>query len=324
MKPKLRRGRPLACALACAAATLAATIVGFELGLIDERVVNAVLIVILVTVTVSSLVASRSAHRVVPVERTTDQVGRVVLTPVARPETIIEILRLGAWIARADGGRVVPFHVVTSTEPEAVAAAEPLMLLVNETAARLGADVDTFVRVDRSVAAGVVHTVAEREATLVVLGWKGESTPKDRVVGSLLDDVVDRVRCTTAVCWLPGSTYSRIALVADGSPIEQSVTNALGRRLSKGANLPVMVIGDPDISSLEPGWELARSQVDLEALLEVVRDGDIVLMSGGATHSTFGSMAGDLVQARPSLSVVIVSPPTAPRDIGLPELFAGS
>ena len=292
--------------------------------MIDERVVNAVLIVILVTVTVSSVVASRSAHKVVPVDRTSDLIGKVVLTPVARPETMIEILRLGGWIARADGGRVVPFHVVTSPEPEAVAGAQPLMLSVNETAARLGADVDAFVRVDRSVAAGVVHTVAEREATLVVLGWKGESTPKDRVVGSLLEDVVDRVRCATAVCWLPGSTYTRIALVADGSPIEQGVTTSLGRRISKGANLPVTVIGEPDMISLESGWEVIRSHVELDSLLDVLREGDIVLMSGGATHPAFGSMASELVRARPSISVVIVSPPTAPRDVGLPELFAGA
>lgn len=306
-----------------AAATLAATIVGFELGLIDERVVNAVLIVILVTVTVASWVASRSAHKLTPVERTADMMGRTVLTPVARPESMGEILRLGFWIARADGGHVVPFHVVTSPNPDQVAGAEPLMGLVNEAAARLGADVEAFVRVDRSVASGVVHTVAEREATLVLLGWKGESTTKDRVVGSLLDDVVERVPCATAVCWLPGSTYARIVLIVDGSPIEQSVTNALCRRLGRGANLPVTVVGAADTDSMESGWEVIRSEIGFEELDYVVREGDLVLMSGGATRLTVGSLFQELVQAHPTISVVIVSPPTSPRDIGLPELFAG-
>lgn len=306
-----------------AAATLAATIVGFELRLIDERVVNAVLIVILITVTVASWVASRSAHELAPVDRAPDLIGRTVLTPVARPESMGEILRLGVWIARADGGHVLPFHVVTSPDPHRVAAVEPLMSQVNEAAARLGADVEAFVRVDRSVVAGVVHTVAEREATLVLLGWKGESTAKDRVVGSLLDDVVERVPCATAVCWLPSSTYSRIVLVVDGSPTEQRVTNALCRRLGRGANLPVTVVGETDMNSMKSGWELTRSEVAFEELDPVLREGDIVLMSGGATRLAVGSLAQDLVRARPWISVVIVSPPTSPREIGLPELFAG-
>lgn len=306
-----------------AAATLAATIVGFELGLIDERVVNAVLIVILVTVTVASWVASRSAHKVAPAAKTPDLIGKVVLAPVARPETMGEILRLGVWVARADGGHVVPFHVVTSPESDQVEAAEPLMRQVNEAAARLGADVEAFVRVDRSVAAGVVSTVAERAATLVLLGWKGESTTKDRVVGSLLEDVVDRIPCATAVCWLPGSSYSRLVLIADGSPTEQGVTNSLCRRLARGAGLPVTVVGEPDIDSLESGWELLRRPIDFDAVEEVLGEGDVVLMSGGSTRPPFGSLAQDLVEAHPSISVIVVSPPTSPHDFGLPELFAG-
>lgn len=307
-----------------AAATLAATIVGFQLGLFDERIVNAVLIVILITVTIASWAASRSAPKVPLPEPPPFQLGKMVLTPVARPDTSIEIVRIAVWVARADGGRVVPFHVVTSPDARQVEKAEPLVRHVEEAAARMGADIDAFVRVDRSVAAGVVSTAVERDASLVLLGWKGATTARDRVLGSRLDDVVDRVPCVTAVCWLPSSVYTRIVLVTENhTAVERAATVAFCRRLAKGANLPVIVIGENHDRDLEPGWEWAEARVERAGLAKMLMPGDVVLIPGGASRSMIGSLALELVHLPLDISVIIVSPPTHSPEPGMSELFTG-
>lgn len=307
-----------------AAATLAATIVGFELRLIDQRVVNAVLIVILVTVTVSSWVAARATRGIAVTSKADDRLGTVVLTPIARPETMGEIVRLGLWLAQSDGGQVVPVHVVTSPDPAAVARSQTLTHQVEETATRMGAEVEAFVRVDRSVADGVLNTVVERDATMVLLGWKGGSTAKDRVLGSLLDDVVERVPCAIGVCWLPGSTYTRIVVIASHEHrTEMGVLSSFSRRLAKGANLPVTVAGDVDVAQWDPSWALIETEVASRNLLGLLGPGDIVLIPGGSTRS-IGTLAHELVEGSPSLSVVIVSPPTPTGEAGIPELFGGS
>lgn len=308
-----------------AAATLAATIVGFELGLFDERVVNAVLIVILVTVIIASWAAARQAPRVTTPAPQLSRVGRLVLTPVARPETTPGIVRIGTWIARADGGRVVPFHVVTSPNPQSVLDAAPLLAHIGEAAARLGADIEPFVRVDRSVASGVVNTVIERDASLVLLGWKGEATARDRVLGSLLDDVADRIPCTTAVCWLPSSVYSRIVLVSTGeSSIEQTTTAAFCKKLSKGGNLPVAVIGARPSVDIDPAWLWTDADLNPEALSSVLAPGDVLVMSAPGRRTMITPLALDLVDGFPDVSVIIVSPSMPGLDVGISEIFASN
>ena len=308
-----------------AAATLAATVVGFELGLFDERVVNAVLIVILVTVIVSSWAATSYAPRVTTPGQQPSRIGRMVLTPVARPDTISQIMRVGLWIARADGGRVVPFHVITSPEPQRVRNAAPLLVEIEETSARLGADMEPFVRVDRSVASGVVNTVIERDASLVLLGWKGESTTRDRVLGTLLEDVVDRIPCMTAVCWLPSSVYTRVVMItAAESAVEQAATAAFCERLARGAGLQISVIGTRPLTEPATSWSLAEADLDLDSLTSNLRTGDVVVMSAAGRRRTMGSLALDLAALDPPIDVIIVSPSTPTMDIAVSEVFSGS
>lgn len=188
----------------------------------------------------------------------------------------------------------------------------------------MGAEVDALIRVDRSVADGVLNTAVERNATLVLLGWKGGTTTKDRVLGSLLDDVVDRVPCATGVCWLPGSTYTRIVLIAgDERRTETAVVESFCRRLAKGASLPVVVIGSTRGGEWDPSWELTECDVDSASLARNLGPGDIAVLPGGSTRS-IGTLAHELVEEAPHLSVVIVSPPAPSAEAGIPELFGGA
>lgn len=308
-----------------AAATLAATIVGFEIGLFDERVVNAVLIVILVTVSVASWTAARSAPKVPVPTPPSDRLGRMVLAPVSHPDTAAKIVRLATWVAQADSGQLVPLHVVTVPEPERVRSAEPLLRLAESAAARLGDEVEAAIRVDRSVASGVVNTVVERDASLVLLGWKGALTTRERVFGSLLEDVVDRVPCVVAACWLPTTEHVRLVLLLEEAVVADfALTAALCRRLSRGSGLGVTVIGDMETTERDPGWSFQRGSPDAESLSRLLGPGDLVLLSANPLRSVMNPLAIDLAEAGLGIGLVVVHPPTPSLDIGVPGIFAGA
>lgn len=313
-----------------AAAALAVMIVGFQTGLFDERVVNAILIVILVTVVVSSWVAARSAGRVEPLQAPPSRLGRTVLVPIANPEAAPGIVRLAAWTARADGGQVVLFHVVPTPDSASVHAARSILAGVESIAAQLGIEADAFVRVDRSIASGVLNTAVERDASLVMLGWRGTVSTRGRFFGSLFDDIVDRAPCVVAACWLGSRAPTRLLLVPGGGgdalPADVIAAVEVFRRLAKGSGLPVVVIAsgtDPSLPRLEPSWSVVAATGDIESLAYVMRAGDLVVVPGTPGRSTVKGFTELLTGEVPELQVVVVHASTPAADVGVGEMFAG-
>jgi Kef-type K+ transport system membrane component KefB/nucleotide-binding universal stress UspA family protein len=234
--------------VAQAAATLAASIVAFEAGLFDDTIVNAALIVILLTVVLAGWVAKRFAPRVTPPDdRRGERLGRLVVVPVANPEAAPRLVELAIWLARADGGEVIPLHVVTSSESEAVARGREMQARTDQIVAAQGAEVAGVVRVDASVARGVINTVLERDASLTLVGWTTVSTTRSVVLGSLMQELVRSTPAPLAVAYLPGLDVFGVTVVSlpGASPVDIGVAGDLADRIGRGARLPVRTEADP-------------------------------------------------------------------------------
>jgi Kef-type K+ transport system membrane component KefB/nucleotide-binding universal stress UspA family protein len=312
-----------------AAAALAVTIVGFEIGLFDERIVNAVLIVILVTVIVSSWVAARSAPRVPPPVAPPVRLGRTVLVPISNPDTARDVVRLATWVSRADGGQVAAFHVVTAPQTDRVKAVRPVLSAVESKGGQLGTEVETFVRVDRSIASGVLNTAVERDATLVMLGWRGVGTIRGRLFGSLIEDIIDRTPCAVAACWLSSNAPRRVvfvpSVVGDTLPADVITAGELVRRLARGSGLPVVVLasaGSPGVL-VDSTWSWVDVAGDGDALVAALKSGDLVVVPGTPGRSSLESMVERLVGEVPECDVVVVHAGTPVAEVGVGEMFAG-
>ncbi len=324
-----RIGVMFALSNAQAAATLAATIVGFEIGLFDGRVVNAVLLVILVTVVVASWAAGYSVRRFTVPYETPSRMGRLVLVPVANPNASPEVIRVAVWLARSDGGEVLPLHVVTTPDPDRVQEGRVMLDRMIADAGRFGAELDATVRVDRSVSRGVVNTVIERDASLVLLGWKGSKTAKDRLMGNVLDDIADSVPCLVAACWLPSGPPTRIVLAGgyEAGTVDADFAAAedFSRRLAKGSGLPLLVSsgGDGAGSDVAAGASLE----DAEGLAGVVMralPGDLLVLSAPPGRSVIGAAAQYVAAQRPELSLIVIQAGAGSRNVEVGEVFAGS
>jgi Kef-type K+ transport system membrane component KefB len=301
-----------------AAATLAAVIVGYDIGLLDETTVNAVIGVILVTCLAASWAADRAAPRLPqPVARRT--LGRTVVVPVANPESAGPLMRLGTAIARRDGGVVVPLVVIgRAGDDEALEQGRALAAAAERSVLAAGGEPEVVVRIDESAAVGVIHTIAERNGSLAVLGWKGFATRRESLFGGVLDAVVSRAQVPLVLGRLHDTPLRRVVvLVAESSagPAERAslelAMEVAGRVASGG--VPVLVISasrDPLVPVLAMGRLKAEVQHDERRRSAVAADlagaGDLLVVPVSAAATDLEREAARIAQAAPEASVAVV------------------
>ena len=163
-----------------AAATLAATTVGAEIGLFGQDVVNAVVVVIVVSLFGSSVLASRAAPRIAPAAGAGRSLGSEVVTAIADPDQATRLVPLAARIARTDGGNLVPVHVIADADNDyTIADARANAKGIDEIVRKAGFDADASLRVAASVRQGIRNEIAERDASLLVLGHVGRDPARD-------------------------------------------------------------------------------------------------------------------------------------------------
>lgn len=193
--------------MAQAASTLAAITIAFDIGLVDELVVNAVIAMILVSCVLSPWVVARwgtqmqgetaAESTLAPVAQTSIPMpilGKRVLIPVANPNTEDNLLQLAIILTQRTAGTLLPLHVLPDRNQPIVEAEKIRQNRLLENAETIAHSatipVETIGRIDDSVAWGVLRTIQERQADLLICGWKGFSTYQENFFGSVIDTIV--------------------------------------------------------------------------------------------------------------------------------------
>ena len=196
-----------------AAATLAATTVGAEIGLFGQDVVNAVVVVIVVSLFGSSVIAARAAPRIAPAAGAGRSLGSEVVMALADPDQAIRLVPLAARIARTDGGNLVPVHVIADADNEyTIGDARANAKGIDEVVRKAGFDADSSLRVAASIRQGVRNEIAERDASMVVLGHLGRTRPATYLFGSMSEEVVSGSPVPALVAMLDAAPIRRVVL----------------------------------------------------------------------------------------------------------------
>lgn len=157
--------------------------------------------------------------------RTVREAYRVVI-PVANPETISGLLRLAIPVARAREGEIVatttvevPIQLPIQEGMKYIHHRQPLLRAAQSQAQSLGFQVTSDIRVAHRVEEGVVSAADDLRSDLLVMGWKGYTSTRERIFGEIMDRVVHRVRSDIAVVKLRGDKpFERILLPTSGGP----------------------------------------------------------------------------------------------------------
>ncbi|HIK43815.1 MAG TPA: cation:proton antiporter [Leptolyngbyaceae cyanobacterium M65_K2018_010] len=249
--------------MAQAASTLAAITIAFDIGLVDELVVNAIIVMILVTCVLSPWVVARWGPQLqalakdathpgdTPSTSPATRLGQRILVPVANPSTEDNLLQLAIILTKRVKGKLLPLHVLPDRNQPITEADKTRQRRLLETAETIAHAANTSVepigRIDDSIARGILRALQERDADLLICGWKGYSTYQENFFGSVIDTLVRSTPIPVAVSRFPQPIENTeqviLALTKPKTPLKDiQVTLALAQGLAEELKAPLRVL----------------------------------------------------------------------------------
>lgn len=205
-----------------AAATLAVILVGFNLGIINEDALNGTIVLILVTCLVSSFVTEKTGKKLAIIEsrrkpNLSEKPDRI-LVPIANPGNIEKLIDLSIMLKNPDYHEpIYPLAVVIDNEQaeEEIYRKNKMLQEAITHASATDNDVQLVSKIDINVASGILRAIKELMITEVILGWNAKITTKDRIFGTVLDNLLENTEQMILVCKImqPLNTISRIVVI---------------------------------------------------------------------------------------------------------------
>jgi Kef-type K+ transport system membrane component KefB/nucleotide-binding universal stress UspA family protein len=215
------------------AATLAAALVGLQAGLLTESLFNSVIVLMLITSILGPLLTQHFASRLlatapawasVPPSGASDLFPReadtlatpfTVLIPVSNPQTEVNLIEIGALIAKHHQGQIVPLVIVQApiymdepALPAMLTHSQRLLDNAGRISAQLQVPTYPVLRIDGDIAPGISRTARERNAQMIVMGYVDPNTLKAKLFGNLIDQVFAAAHCPVAVVRLQQPTQT--------------------------------------------------------------------------------------------------------------------
>ena len=204
-----------------AAATLAVTLIGFEMGLFSEALVNAVILLILATSILGpSLVETYGRELALQAERAAynpTDVPQRIMVPLSNPESANNLMDV-AVLLRADTSEepIYPTTVVRDGPHAEGDVARGEAMLSNAVLHAAASDVPVMpsTRIDHNAVNGMVRSIREERISTVVIGWHGQSTAREYIFGSVLDQLLEHTHQMIIVSRFvhPMNTHTRMVL----------------------------------------------------------------------------------------------------------------
>jgi Kef-type K+ transport system membrane component KefB/nucleotide-binding universal stress UspA family protein len=307
--------------VAQAASTLAAVTVAYQIELVDEVTVNGIIAMILVSCIASPWITAKWGKGVKPEEKTTTrEAGGLtdrVLVPVANPSTEDNLLTLAILLAKNSQGTLLPLHVISdrvgNVSPEQKIQQNQLLAAAETIAHAATVAVEPIGRIDAAIAGGIVRSASERNATLIICGWKGYSTYRENFFGDVIDRILRRSPVPVLITRFPQpiENTARIFLAATEGETTSwefkqtlEIANTIATELK--ANLQLLLIvtgGSPDTDFQLEAFGLPETTPVQRLRGNFVRkvsrmlktDDLVILTSGSHQHQAFG-LSGGLVE----------------------------
>lgn len=243
-----------------AAATLAATLVGYRLGIIGNDVLNGVIMMILVTCIIGPWIVEHYGKKIANEnagEKFVNAKLPHVMVPLSNPETAPHLLSTAIILKDHTVSKISTLSVVTdqSKLDDEMDRVETMLAKASDYAISAGVELNTLKRIDVNIANGISRAALEEQADLLIIGWNGKISAKDRIFGSVLDQLLEQSSQSVFVCKMEKSimSNSRIVSYIPSSSIKEpgfyGVLKSL-LTLAKGMNAPIMISAEKDVADI--------------------------------------------------------------------------
>ncbi|HLO83443.1 MAG TPA: cation:proton antiporter [Nostocaceae cyanobacterium] len=320
--------------VAQAASTLAAITVAYNIKLVDQLTVNGTIAMILVTCVASPWVTAKWGQQLRPEEGISQKqengsLGDRVLVPVANPNTEENLLHLAILLAKSASGTLLPLHILIETSAPISIADKTRQMQLLSTAEMIAhaavTNVTPIARIDESIDKGIARVAEEKQASVIVCGWKGYSTYQENLFGGVIDKVVQRSSVPVLLTRLPLPVEhtSRIFLAFTSqqvyaSSFAQSVQLAkiLATELKASLQLLQVVTGretEVNLQSLGLPTDTRMQTVPGNFVKQVsllLKSNDLLLLNGAVEHksqifSLLGNVPEAIARNHPKIAMMI-------------------
>jgi nucleotide-binding universal stress UspA family protein len=329
--------------VAQAASTLAAITVAFNIKLVDEVIVNAIIGMILVSCVMSPWITERGGRKLGQElanagSSKTEELDKFtagnltsrVLVPVANPSTEDNLLNLAIILTKQSEGTLLPLHVIISDKNgSARIAAKTQQKRLLDTAETLAhaavTSVEPIGRIDDAIDLGILRAAQERDASLVICGWKGYSTYQENFFGSVIDNIVRRATTPLIITRFPQpieNTQRVFVAVSDQIIATHKVrqTLSLASILAEALKAPLEVLqvlperkaNIPDVELLVSNTEISIQRVQgnsIKKISEALKANDLLILLE-ITHSfgqsALGKQPEAIARSHPGISMIIM------------------
>jgi nucleotide-binding universal stress UspA family protein len=143
-----------------------------------------------------------------------------ILVPLHNPDHVIPLMKLAIPLAKAHQGEIivlgvinVPINLPPHEGMRFVHHKTPLLRKAIEYGNGQGVETRSAIRIAHQVWDGILHTAETEKAALVLMGWKGYTTTRDRIMGEVTDKVVRYAPCDLITVKLMGDRPTRRVLI---------------------------------------------------------------------------------------------------------------
>ncbi|MBK8617642.1 MAG: cation:proton antiporter [Anaerolineales bacterium] len=264
-----------------AAVTIPTLVIGLETGLFDSTLFNAAILMILLTSITSPLIVQRFAPDLQIVEEDDKPLplfGRV-LVPVSEQKQSEGLITLAILLAHTSHGKVLAVSVAKDLGPNkdsSLYSHKDLLGRVTESLNDPETEIELIPRMAASHAQGILHTAQEKNATLIVMGWRGKRTLRENVLGSVLDEVIwgSDTPVLIGKLELPLNSMQRVVFIVPAKTVPPIILRRMLQAniiLAKALNVPLVIRAD---SSYMQTFEalLAAANSDHSIEIEMLKD----------------------------------------------------
>ncbi|MEO8354331.1 MAG: cation:proton antiporter [Chloroflexota bacterium] len=237
-----------------AAVTIPTLVIGLQTGLFDSVIFNAAILMILLTSITSPLIVQRFGAGLQTAsedEKPSPLFGRI-LVPVTDPKSQEQLLGLAALLAKVNGGKVIAVSVAKDLgeHENTLGLHRELLARVHDVMGDPDSKIELIPRLAATYAQGILHTAFERNASLIMMGWRGKRTLRESMLGTVLDEVVWGSDTPVMVGKLPIplNGTQRIVFVLPHKAVPHVVLNRMFEAnllLAKTLNVPLVLLADP-------------------------------------------------------------------------------
>ncbi|MCB1201103.1 MAG: cation:proton antiporter [Leptospiraceae bacterium] len=204
-----------------AAAALVVVTVGMRIELFDQTILNVTIFLIVFSSLLSSLVAEYSGKRMVAEDerrpkKQTKKLQRVMV-PIGNPESVEHLLELAQLIQEKNNPEPIFALTIVADEShqnQGITEARKMVEKAVHHAIDKDSGIEVVSRIDLNIPGGIQRSARELLISEVVIGWNAKITARDKMFGTVLDNLLHHLAQMVMVCKVmhPLNTMNRVVI----------------------------------------------------------------------------------------------------------------